>query len=133
MAVVHGKGTVISAGGNDLSVYGTSCEYELKSDSHDTTTFGQDNKTFAGGLKESSLKVEGMYDDTEADGPRPTLEDAVGTVIEWVYKPEGAGAGKPTRTFQGLVTGYTETAPCADMVKFSATVQGSGAVVVTTV
>jgi len=130
MGVVHGKGVVVSVDAKDLSVYGTSCEYELKADSHDVTTFGNDTKVFAGGLKESSMKIEGIYDDTETTGPRAVLEPLVGAIAEMIYKPEGASAG-PTRTFDALCTTYTETAPVADMIKFSAQFQGSGAVATT--
>jgi hypothetical protein len=128
MGVVHGKGTVVSVDAKDLSIYGTSCEYELKAESHDVTTFGNDDKVFAGGLKESSMKIEGLYDDTETTGPRAVLEAIVGTVSEMIYKPEGTAG--PTRTFDALCTTYTETAPVSDMVKFSAQFQGSGAVAV---
>lgn len=132
MGVVHGKGTVVSVDANDLSVYGTSCEYELKADAHDVTTFGNDTKVFAGGLKESSMKIEGIYDDTATTGPRAVLESIVGTVSEMIYQPEGVGPGNPTRTFDALCTTYTETAPVADMIKFSAQFQGSGSVAVAT-
>jgi hypothetical protein len=41
MGFVHGKGVVVSVDAKDLSVYGTSCEYELKADSHDVTACGR--------------------------------------------------------------------------------------------
>jgi|SRR4051812_3611767 hypothetical protein len=132
MAFVHGKGTVISVDGADMSVFGTSCEFEIKAEAHDVTTFGQDFKVFAGGLKESSMKMEGNYDDAAA-GPRATLEDVVGTTVEIIYKVEGSGTGNPTRTFDGVLTSYNEAAPVADMIKFTAEFQGSGEVVTTTV
>ena len=50
MAFVHGKGTVVSVDAQDMSVYGTSCEFEIKAESHDVTTYGNDFKVFAGGL-----------------------------------------------------------------------------------
>ncbi len=131
MGFVHGKGTVVSVDAQDMSVYGTSCEFEIKAESHDVTTYGNDFKVFAGGLKESSLKMEGNYDDA-ATGPRASLEDTVGNVIEIIYSVEGAGTGKPTRTFQGLLTSYNEVSPVADMIKFTAQFQGSGDVVTTT-
>lgn len=129
---IHGKGTVLSVDANDLSVYSTSCEYELKADEHDVTTFGNDFKKFNGGLIESTMKIEGNYDDTASDGPRATLETLVGKTAEMVYKPEGAGTGNPTRTWEVLLTTYTETAPVNDMIKFAATFRGAGAVAVTT-
>jgi predicted secreted protein len=130
MALVHGKGTVVSVDAADMSVYSTSCEFEIKSDEHDVTTFGQDFKVFAGGLKESTMKMEGFYDDS-ATGPRATLEDTVGTVVEIIYQPQGAGTGKPKRTFDGLIASYNEAAPVDDMIKFTLQVHGSGAVATT--
>lgn len=132
MAFVHGKGTVVSLGGADLSVYGTSCEYELKADEHDVTTFGNDFKIFNGGLIESSMKIEGNYDNTATDGPRETLETLVGKIAEMIYSPEGSGTGKPTRTWDVLLTTYTETAPVNDMIKFAAAFRGAGPVEVAT-
>lgn len=128
MAFVHGKGTVVSIAGDDMSVYGTSCEYELKSEAHDVTTFGHDYKVFSGGLKESTMKIEGNYDDTASSGPAATLEPLLGTVTEMIYKPEGATG--LTRTFDALLTQYTETSPVNDMIKFAAEFQGSDAVAV---
>lgn len=132
MTFIHGKVTVVSVGGTDMSIFGTSAEYELKSDSHDVTAFGQDYHVYSGGLKDSTLKLEGTYDDTVDDGPRAALEDLVGTTTELIYSPEGTGASKPKRTWDALLVTYTETAPVADMVKFAAQFQGAGAVAVTT-
>lgn len=129
---IHGKGVVVSLDAKDLSAFGTSCEYELKADEHDVTTFGNDFKIFNGGLIESSMKIEGRYDDTASDGPRAVLEALVGKTAELIYKPEGAGTGNPTRTWDVLVVTYTETAPVDDMIKFAATLRGAGAVAVTT-
>jgi len=131
MAFVHGKGVVISLGGDDLSAFGTSCEYELKADAHDVTTFGNDTKVFSGGLKESTMKIEGNYDSTATSGPAAVIEPLVGEVAEMIYQPEGTGTGKPLRTWEALCTSYVETAPVADMIKFTAQFQGSGAVAVT--
>lgn len=132
MAFVHGKGTVISVDSEDMSVFGTSCEFEVKAEAHDVTTFGQDYKVFSGGLKESSMKMEGNYDNA-VSGPRATLEANVGETVEIIYKVEGSGTGLPTRTFDGVLTSYNEAAPVADMVKFTAEFQGSGEVVTTSV
>lgn len=129
MSFVHGKGTVVSVDANDMTVFSTQCEYELKAESHETTTFGQDNKVFSGGLKESSLKIEGNYDDTATTGPAASLEPAVGSVIEIVYKVEGSTG--PVRTFDGLLTHYGETSKINDMIKFTAQFQGSGTVAIT--
>jgi hypothetical protein len=132
MAFVHGKGTVVSLDAEDLSVYGTSCEYELKADEHDVTTFGNDFKIFNGGLIESSMKIEGKYDDTAAAGPRAILEALVGKTAEMIYKPEGTGGTKPVRTWEVVLITYTETAPVNDMIAFAAEFRGAGPIVVST-
>ena len=128
MAFVHGKGTVTSIDAKDMSVFGTQVEYELKAETHDVTTFGNDDKVFSGGLRESSMKMEGNYDDTETTGPAAALEPLVGQVVELIYKPEGA-AGL-TRTVDVVVKQYTETSSINDMIKFAVQLQGSGAVAV---
>jgi hypothetical protein len=125
---IHGKGTVVSLDAKDLSVYGTSCEYELKADEHDVTTFGNDFKIFNGGLIESSMKLEGKYDNTATNGPRAVLEVLVGKTAELIYSPEGSGTGKPTRTWEVLLTTYTETAPVNDMIAWAAEFRGAGPV-----
>jgi hypothetical protein len=125
---IHGKGTVVSLDAKDLSAYGTSCEYELKADEHDVTTFGNDFKIFNGGLIESSMKLEGKYDNTASNGPRAVLELLVGKTAELIYSPEGTGASKPTRTWEVLLTTYTETAPVNDMIAWAAEFRGAGPV-----
>lgn len=128
MAFVHGKGTVASIDAKDMTVYSTQIEYELKAETHDVTTFGNDDKIFSGGLRESSMKMEGNYDDTETTGPAAALEPLVGQVVELIYKPEGA-AGL-TRTVDVVVKQYTETSSINDMIRFAVQLQGSGAVTV---
>ncbi|HEY5880109.1 MAG TPA: hypothetical protein VIU11_14460 [Nakamurella sp.] len=128
MGFVHGKGTVVTIGGDDMTVFSTSCEYELKAEAHETTTFGHDYKVFSGGLIESTMKVEGQYDDAADTGPAAVLEPLIGKVTEMVYKPEGATG--LSRTFDALLTQYTETSPVNDMIKFAAEFQGTDAVAV---
>jgi hypothetical protein len=43
--------------------------------------------------------------------------------VELVYRPEGAGVGRPLSTVDVLVTSYEETAPVADMITFTAELQ----------
>lgn len=124
MAFVHGKGTAVSIDGDDLSVYSTSVTFTRTADTHETTTFGKTSKTYAAGLKDGTASVEGIYDSTANTGPGAVLRPLVGAAeVAFVYKPEGAGTGKPLATVDALVTSYEESAPVADMITWTAELQ----------
>lgn len=119
MAFIHGKGSVVSLGGSDLSVYGASVEWARKADSHDVTTFGKNAHVKQGGLLDGTAKVEGIYDNSATIGPRAVINPKIGTVVAMVWRPEGTGSGRPQDTVNVLVVGYTESSPVADMVKWT--------------
>lgn len=131
MAFVHGKGTGVTLDGEDLSAFSTSVEFAREVDSHETTTFGKNSKTYQGGLKDGTCTIEGIYDNTALTGPSLVIQPLLGTVVELEYLPEGTGSGKAARTVNVLVTSFTETAPVADMVTFSCECQFSGDVSLT--
>lgn len=118
MAFVHGKDTVVTIDGNDISAFANSTDHSNEADSHDTTTYGKDWHTFQGGLKTGTMTVSGIYDNT-ASGPRAILQPLLGTVVTAVYQPDGAGTGKAQSTGDVLVTSYNESSPVADMVSWT--------------
>lgn len=122
MAFIHGKGTVVTLDSDDLSAFANNVAFNRSADSHDTTTFGRTAHVFQGGLKNGTATITGVYDDG-VSGPEAIISPLIGTVVELVYKPEGTGTGKPIRTVDVLVTGYDETAPVADMITWSASLQ----------
>lgn len=126
MAFVHGKGTAVTIGGDDLSAYANNVAFNRSADSHDVTTFGKGSKVYAAGLKDGTGTISGIYDNTALTGPGAVLRPLCGAAaVELVYMPEGDATGKPTATVDVLVTAYEETAPVADMVTWSATLQFS--------
>lgn len=131
MAKVHGKGTAISLGGDDLSAFGTSVSWSREADTHDVTTFGKNSKVYQGGLKDGTATLEGIYDSTATTGPAAVIEALIGTTTEFVYQPEGLGSGKPTKTVDVVVSSYEETAPVAEMITFSCELQMSDDVAIT--
>ena len=131
MARVHGKGTFVSLGGDDISEYSNNSQIEINADSHDITGYGEDSHSFFGGLKNGTASISGIYDSTAVTGPRAVLRPLVGTVVELVHQPEGAGSGKPQDVVDVLVTKYTQTHPVADMVTWTVDLQFSGDVVST--
>lgn len=128
MAFIHGKGTVVTLDGDDLSAYANNVSFNRTADSHDVTTFGKASHVYQGGLGDGTAEITGIYDDGAA-GPRATIEPLIGTVVELVYRPEGTGTGKPGDTVDVLVTAYEETSPVADMISWSCKLQLSDAVV----
>lgn len=125
MAKQHGKATVVTLDGEDLSAYSNNSQLEITSDSHDVTTYGKTSHVFAGGLKNGTATISGFYDTTAGTGPRAVILPLVGTVVELVHQPEGAGTGKPQDAVLVLVTKYTQTHPVADMVTWSVDLQFS--------
>jgi len=123
MGFIHGKVTFVSLDGDDLSGFGTSCEFTRSADSHDVTTFGKDSHVKQGGLFDGSATIEGIYDNTESTGPRGVIEPLIGTNVELVHQPEGAGAGLPQDVCDVLVQEYTESSPVADMVTWSVSLE----------
>lgn len=132
MAFVHGKSTVITLDGDDLSTFTTTSEFTRGADSHDVTTYGKNSHVFSGGLGKGSASMEGIYDNTASTGPRAIIEPLIGTVVVLVRKPEGTGTGKPLDTVDVLVEEYVETNPVADMVTWSVKLTTSDDVASTT-
>lgn len=126
MAFVHGKGTVVTIDGDDLSAYSNNVQFNRSADTHDVTTFGKAAKVYASGLKDGTGTIQGIYDNTASTGPGAVLRPLVGgAAVTLVYRPEGTGSGKPEAEVDVLVTAYEETAPVGDMISFSATLQFS--------
>jgi hypothetical protein len=132
MARVHGKGTYNSLDGNDLSGHGTSSEYSRKADTHDTTVYGVDDHLYEGGLGDGTVKLDGLYDTSASAGPRAVIQPLIGSSVTFVRRPEGTGTGKPQDSMTVVVMEYSESSPVADMVKWSASLQISGAITSTT-
>lgn len=128
MAKVHGKNMVITVDSDDLSQYTNTSEFNPTTDEHDTTTYGSDGHTFSGGLTNGTFTMAGFYDSTASTGPRAVLLpiQAAGTAVTVVRQPEGTGSSLPQDSFSGLLTSYTESAPVADYVAWSATFRISG-------
>lgn len=123
MAFVHGKNTEVDLDGNDLSAYCNNTEWSREADTHDTTTYGKDSKTYEGGLKDGTVTISGTYDNTASTGPKAVIEPLLGTKVPFVMRPEGTGTGRPERTVDVVVSSYEETLPVADMITWSAELQ----------
>lgn len=128
MAFKHGKDTVIKLNAKDLSAFTNTSELNQSADSHDVTTYGKTAHVYAGGLTDAKASLSGIYDSTAVSGPRAAIQPLIGTVVTLIRQPEGAGTGKPQDSVSVLVTGYVETNPVADMIKWSCDLQCSDAI-----
>jgi hypothetical protein len=128
MGFIHGKDTFVSVGGDNLSTYTTTSEFNQSNDSHDVTTYGSDGHKFKGGLTNGTFTMSGVYDDTADDSPRPVLQALIGATdpVTVIRQPEGTGSSLPQDSFDGLLTSYRESSPVADMVTWTAEFQISG-------
>lgn len=131
MAFIHGKGVSVTLSATDISAYSDNVAFNQSADSHDTTTFGKNSHTFMGGLKNGTATITGTYD-SGASAPPKIIRPLLGTTVTLIYKPEGTGTGKPTHTVSVVVTAYEETAPVADTIKWSCTLQLTDDVATTT-
>lgn len=135
MAWVHGKSTVIKIDGKDLSAYANSSELGRKVQTQNVTTYGSPNYTdgskpnvYVGTLLDATGKVSGIYDNTVSTGPGAVLKGLRNKTVKLLRQIEGTGTGKPQESVDIIVTDYTETAPVADMVTWSAEFQCSGVI-----
>ncbi|MGH9891079.1 MAG: hypothetical protein ACREA0_03675 [bacterium] len=94
-------------------------------DSLDITTFGNNAHRKRGGLTDGTASLGGVYD-TTVNGPHDVIEPLLGTVVPLVFRPEGTGSTLPETTVDVLVQSYVETAPVAEIVRWTAELEFSG-------
>lgn len=129
MTLVHGKDAFFSLDGTDLSPFMNSIDETNEADSHDVTTYGKQAHVFAGGLRNGTVTIEGFYDSDSTTGPRGVIKPLIGTLVQFVYQPEGVGPGLPQDMGTVLVTNYEETTPVDDMITWSSELQFSDDVI----
>jgi len=128
MAFIHGSDATITIDGDALTGYANSITFSREADSHDVTVFGATAKAYQAGLTDGTCTIEGTYDDG-ASGPEAILRPLLGAAaVALVYRPEGAGTGKPESTVNVIVTSYEESVPVADMITWSVELQCTGAI-----
>lgn len=120
MSAVHGKLTVIKIATADISPYANASELTRGGDSHDKTGYGKNAHVFHPGLGTGSFTCSGVYDNTATTGSAAVLKPLVNTMVQVIRQVEGTGSGLPQESFEAHFAEYTESAPVADMVQWSA-------------
>ena len=62
MAFIHGKETKVYIDSTDLSSYLNTADPTRTADVGETTTFGNDNKTYIAGEKDATVSFGGFFD-----------------------------------------------------------------------
>lgn len=135
MAPVHGKKSsfkVDNAAGvlKDLTRWCDDIGFPRPVDTADTSTMGQDSKTYIVGLKDGKITIKGVYDAASADTPDPILSGIHGqedpVTFEYQAKSGAASSSNPKYTGDCLCTSYEITSSVGDKVAFSAEFQITG-------
>lgn len=114
----------------NISPYVNSVEFSQANDNHDDTTFGAEGHTFRNGLTNGTITVQGLWDDTASTGSHTVIQSLVGIEVSvgFEFGPEGNATGAVKLSGECVLSDYSQSAPVADLVSFSATFQISGGV-----
>jgi len=137
MAFVHGKKAVFkidnSAGTpTDISAYCEEVSLSRSIETAETTTFGNDSKTYITGLTDATVSLSGKFDAANASAVDAVLTGILGSAstVSWAYRTSSASTSTSNPEYQGegILTSYEVAATVGDAVTFSAELQVSGAV-----
>jgi hypothetical protein len=131
MAFVHGKSTdfrIDNSGGTltDISAYCDSVDFPQTVETAETTTFGDSNKDYIVGLKDSTISFSGKWDSALDAILAPILGQAAS--VSFQYGPAGSTVTNVKYTGECFLTSYQVTGSVGDVVTFSAEAQVTGAV-----
>lgn len=137
MAFVHGKKSLFkidnSAGTlTDISAYLDEVGLPRSIETAETTTFGNDAKTYITGLTDATVSLSGKFDAASASAVDQVLTGILGSAstVSWAYRVNSAStsATNPEYQGEGILTSYEITGSVGDAVTFSAELQCSGAI-----
>lgn len=125
MTTAKGKNVVVLINGTDISLYCDTSEHHKKPDIVDITTYGKDAHVKEGALLDGNGSIGGIYDTSAVSGPRALLNALVGLTVPYVRRPEGTASGRPQDAVDVVVGEYVETAPVADIVRWTCALEYS--------
>lgn len=137
MAFTHGKKSVFkidNAAGSltDISAYCEEVSLSRDIETAETTTFGNDAKTYITGLTDATISLSGKFDAAGATTVDGVLSGIIGSAstVSWAYRTNSAStsATNPEYQGEGILTSYEITGSVGDAVTFSAEVQCTGAI-----
>lgn len=130
MATHTGSEGTVKVGSNAIAEI-RSYSLEETADTVEDTSMGDAYRTFKTTLKGWSGSVDVFWDETDTNGQVALV---VGTEVTANFFPEGASAGVSEKYYTGtaIVTGRTVTGSFDGMVESTITLQGTGALTLST-
>jgi hypothetical protein len=124
MSAVHGSNSYVSIDGDDVSVYLDTATLDKMVETAEVTAFGDDDKEYIPGLRDSTISGGGHWDAT-GDGFVADWDD--GAVVAVIVGPAGSASGMVEYTFNAILTSYNVDMPVGGRVGFSFSLQRTGA------
>ena len=122
----HGKKTAVLLNGTDMSPFLNEATTTQEIETAETTTFGNQDKTYIVGLSDGTISTSGLFD-SSAGASDAVLSGIIATEDNtFTVLPEGAAAGSRSILANGQLTSYEISSPVADVVAISAEVQADG-------
>jgi hypothetical protein len=122
----HGKKTAVLLNGTNMSPFLNEATTTQEIETAETTTFGDQDKTYIVGLADGTISTSGLFDSTAGASDAVlsgiiAQEDNTFTVL-----PEGPIAARRAIVANGQLTSYEISSPVGDVVAISAEVQADG-------
>jgi len=129
MATHAGSEGTVKSGANDVAEI-RSYSLEETADTIEDTTMGDSSRTYLSSLKTFSGSVDVFWDETDTNGQGSFT---VGSEVTLAVYPEGDTSGDSYYSGTAIVTGRTVTGSFDGMVEATFTLQGTGALTLSTV
>ena len=116
----------IAASGGSVTAVGEVRSYSIdeSADTIEDTVMGDTVKTYLPSLKDATLTIDALWDDSDAQ----QLVADTSVEIDWEIHPTGTGTGEKYYAGSGIVTAKTISASYDGLVEASFSVQVSGAI-----
>ena len=121
MAFIHGKTSVVYFDATDFSSYLTNVDMSKTADVAETTTFGNNSKTYISGEKDGTISLTGLFDATGDALVQPFIGSTSNHNV--IVGIDTLTATKRVSFATGVFTEYGISDPVADVVGISMTVQ----------
>jgi hypothetical protein len=130
MAFIHGKNTAVMYNGSDLSAYFNEASMSQSVETAETTTFGNNAKTYITGLKDGTMSLSGMFDGATGAVDAVLISTLGATAADVAtVVPAGLGTvGNTTFSAEVRETSYEISSPVSDVVAANAEVQATGGI-----
>jgi predicted secreted protein len=128
MAVFAGKAGVVQLGSNDFAEV-RSYSITETADTTESTTLGNNSKTYVATLTDFSGTVECFFDDTDSTAQ---VAATVGSSITLNLGPEGSGSGAYKLTGTAIITNKEISASQDGLVELTIEFQGTGGLTIST-